>query len=290
MKKRLVISNDAGGANMLASYFYFNNYKISTALSGPAVKVFKQYQIKCLEYKRFDIEKLISSHDIIYTGTGWQTNLEKKAIETAKIYNKKIITFFDHWYNPEERFLLNKKKFLPDEIWVNNGKLFKLLLKNPFFFETKIKLISNTQKKYSIELYKKIKKKKTCHFKILFLCEPFSNKIDGFSLSKIIKSLIFFLKKNKKKIILCIRPHPSQNINNFKFINKLQYNKISIYISKTPRLEKDIKNSDIVVGCNSFALVIALWLKKKTFYFFDNIYKSSFIKNNKVKNLRNAKF
>ena len=83
-KKHLIVCNDAGSAFMMASYFFYSKKKFITVLTGPAIKVFKQFNLK---YKNFDKKKLknlVKQSIKVYTGTGWQTNLEKKAIFLSK--------------------------------------------------------------------------------------------------------------------------------------------------------------------------------------------------------------
>ena len=110
-KKHLIVCNDASSAFMMASYFFYSKKKIITVLTGPAIKVFKQFNLK---YKNFDKKKLknlVKQSIKVYTGTGWQTNLEKKTIFLSKKNGVKVTSFVDHWVNYETRFLLNKKKF-----------------------------------------------------------------------------------------------------------------------------------------------------------------------------------
>ena len=150
-KKILVICNDAGGAELISAWFKEKKLKFFAKLSGPAIKIFKNKELRFQKIKSLsDFKKM----DIIMTGTGWTTNIEIKAIANAQKYKKKIISFLDHWKNYKLRFFYKNKYFFPNEIWVmdkyaekNAKKLFKNL---------KIKKINNPYFSY----LKKFKKKK----------------------------------------------------------------------------------------------------------------------------------
>ena len=275
---------------MMASYFFFSKKKINTILTGPALKIFKKFN---LIYKNFDkrrLNSLVKKSTMIYTGTGWQTDLEKSAILLAKKHKIKVISFVDHWVNYRQRFLLNAKKILPDEILVNNKRAETQLKFDSFFKKSKIKLITNFYKKYILKKTKVFRFIKNNKFNILFISEPFIKKIHGFSNQDIIVEFVRYLRANfKKKIILNIRMHPSQKEIDFRFVKKIKYQNIILKISNRENLEEDIITNDLVIGCNSYALIVSLWLKKKTYYFFNIKGMKSVLKNKKIKNFRYAR-
>ncbi len=279
--KLLVVVNDAGGAHQIASYLKFQNKKFDAILMGPAKNIFKEYDLKFKNCNQKKLKILVNSYDLIITGSGWQTNLEKKAIFFSNFFKKKSITILDHWSNYKERFLLNKKKNLPSEIWTNNLLSKKLLIEDKFFKKTKIKIIKNYFKKYII---KNSIRNKILKNNILFCCEPFIKSVDGFSTTDLIKSFIKFISKKKININLNIRFHPSQNLKNVKFDTKLKDN-LNIKISNNS-LINDLSNTNIVVGCNSYSLIVALWINKKTYFFFPNENMRTKLPSKKILNFR----
>lgn len=282
--------NDAGSAYMMASYFFFSKKKINTILTGPALKIFKKFNFIYKNFNKKKLEFLVKQSNIIYTGTGWQTDLEKNAILLAKKNKIKVISFIDHWVNYRQRFLLNAKKILPNEILVNNKKAATQLKFDSFFKKSKIKLITNFYKKYILKKTKVFRFKKNDKFNILFISEPFIKKIHGYSSQDIITELARYLRVNfKKKIILNIRMHPSQKKKDLKFIKEIKYKNIVLKISNRENLEEDIILNNLVVGCNSYALIVSLWLKKKTYYFFNIKEMTTVLKNKNIKNFRYAR-
>ena len=79
-KKILIVAYDAGASHLILSFI--NHFKISAKyyLKGPAIKIFKK--------KKTDqsLEKLIKKNDIIVTGSGWQSDLEVRAIKYSHKY------------------------------------------------------------------------------------------------------------------------------------------------------------------------------------------------------------
>ena len=61
--------------------------------------------------------------------TGTSSDYEKKAMLLARKYNKKVITYLDHWVEYRERFMIRNKIFRPDEIWVSDKYAFKIAKK-----------------------------------------------------------------------------------------------------------------------------------------------------------------
>ena len=78
MKKILIVANDSGGSNFIASYFYFKNYEFDTILTGPAKKIFLSYKLKFKNYSKSKLKHIIKNYDLIITGTSNKSNLERK--------------------------------------------------------------------------------------------------------------------------------------------------------------------------------------------------------------------
>ncbi len=268
MIKIAVISHDAGGAEILSHWLKRQDYIFSTVLQGPAVKVFKNNNV---QESNNDLFEAINDAKFVITGTSWQSNLEKEAIYIAKKMGKYTISFLDHWVNYEERFIYKNKLILPDEIWVTDKFAFDLA-KN-IFKKTTIKRKHNYYLNNLKEIIeKKIIKNKTVNqnFKGLFIGENISEhallntgKIDGFGFTEqdSLKFLLDNIYNLKIKVSnLKIRPHPSDIKDKYNWTRK---NKIVTEISNNNTLVDDILESNIIFGCESFAMVIGLLANKK---------------------------
>ena len=112
----LVVSNDAGGAELICSYIL--NYSVPKYfyLTGPAIRIFKERLN--ISSNTEDLEVLISGSRHVITGTSWASDVEKIAISICKRLNKKVFTILDHWSDYLSRFKLHSCLLLPDVIIV----------------------------------------------------------------------------------------------------------------------------------------------------------------------------
>ena len=259
-----IVSHDAGGAEILSSFAL--NYKndISYVLNGPAIQIFNR---KLGEIEIQDLEKAISNSDWVLTGTSWASTIELNAIEISRKYNKKVISYLDHWVNYTERFQRDNKSILPDEIWVGDHHAFKLAsnlfvgLKiveqiNPYINDIKNSL--SQLDRFKVDQY------------ILYVCEPirehailkFGNERHwGYTEED---ALRWFLNNSHKEFnckTIKVRPHPSENPDKYNWAIE-EYGNV-IEISKDTTLLEDIAGSFMVIGCESMAMVVGLIAGKR---------------------------
>lgn len=267
MASLAIVSHDAGGAEILSSWIRQNPHSYYLAVEGPAIAIFER---KLGKLNTHSLSDAIELCDWVLCGTSWQSNLEKQAIVQAKTAGKKVIAFLDHWVNYSERFQLDDVTVLPDEIWVGDTKAkmlakkkfpdIKIVLKpNPYFKDLRIELcevqkISSDTKKHSI----------------LYVCEPIrehamlahaDERYWGYTEED---ALLFFLKNIDALGVvkeIKIRPHPSESKNKYDWTRRL--NPLVMETFGNQSLLRQIADADIVVGCESMAMVIALLAKKR---------------------------
>jgi len=269
MESITLICHDAGGAEILSSWAARNPGNYSAVLEGPAVSIFAR---KLGWRGSGKLAETIQSSDLIVCGTSWQSNLEKKAIGVAKKANKKVVTFLDHWINYEERFCMDGRTLLPDELWVGDDQA-KLLAEN-HFPGIPIKLVPNP---YFIELQEELAgfshlgaSSKTS---ILYVCEPISEhskltfgdeRYLGYTE---VDALRYFL-DNIDLIVgttasVVIRPHPSENPRKYDWVKGYATSSVGITVGGGVSLIEEIASSAIVVGCESMAMVVGLLAGKQ---------------------------
>ncbi|MBU1019256.1 MAG: polysialyltransferase family glycosyltransferase [Patescibacteria group bacterium] len=286
--KILVVSHDAGGANILASYVkkHEKEYGFICYVEGPAKEIFRKNKIK---YKLAESKAVSKENpDVVLTGTSGSSMVELDFINAAKKEGIKTVSYLDHWVNHKQRFRFPEKGWeenLPDEIWAGDKYCYEdakelfpnqtvKFVKNPYFEEIKRK-------------YKALKKgsKNT----VLFISEPVNigNKDNFSSVTEydVLDSCLAYLKKRK----IIVRLHPSEP--------KTKYEKI---LSKYPeknilkshqKLEEDFARSSLVIGMESTALVLAHICGKKVICMPPKRSKKFLLpyKIKKLKNLKNLK-
>src|SRR5262245_30427596 len=119
--KVLIVSHDAGGAEILSSWCRREvGHEYDFLIEGPAKNIFLR---KC------SVQPNISPrppYDLVLTGTSWASDLEKRYILWAKKQAIRVASFLDHWTQYEERFSIGSIDTFPDEIWVGDAHAFRL--------------------------------------------------------------------------------------------------------------------------------------------------------------------
>lgn len=265
-----IVSHDAGGAEILASYVAKNNATYQLVLEGPAINIFKR-RLGAIEIVTLD--EGISSGDWCLCGTGWQSDLEWNAIEQTKNNGKRVIAFLDHWVNYQERFIRNGKQHLPDEIWVGDDSAENLAKK--YFPLLPVKLVANPYfvdiKRQICELGSSTDSSDQQHARVLLVCDNISGharlrygdeRYYGYTEFEAIE---YFLQNTNifESAIhtIVLRPHPSDPPGKYNKI--LESHKNILKLSTGKSLIEEIAEADMVVGGESMAMVIGLLAKKK---------------------------
>ena len=267
--KTAVICHDAGGAEILSSYIRQKSIKPFFCIDGPAVSIFERkfgtLRVDCLE-------QVIDQVDRLLCGTSWQSELEWYGIELARTKGKKSIAFLDHWVNYRERFIRNGIEHLPDEIWV--GDSYAQIIAEKTFPELQITFVENPS--FSdiydeISIFKRNVRPSSSGLTVLFVSDNLAESMmkqygnerhwgytDNDTLEYFLQHLDI-LNEAVNKII--IRPHPSESVNNYKWVESTKSFSVEIGGEKT--LLEEIALSDVVVGAESMAMVIAVIAGKR---------------------------
>jgi hypothetical protein len=263
-----IVSHDAGGAEILSSWLRHNPQPYCLVLDGPAVEIFKR------KFGQVFIHSLDSAIDIcdwVLCGTSWASNLEKEAIVLAKLAQKKTVTFLDHWVNYLDRFQIGDRTIFPDEIWVGDQVAQKLAQK--IFHNIRVRLVPNPYfSDLEIELQAiKVAKKNENSNSVLYVCEPIrehafraygDSRYWGYTEEDALEYFLENIKVIGNDInSIKVRPHPSEEKNKYHWAKTKSSLVIETHSPKT--LIQQIAEADIVVGCGSMALAVALLAKKR---------------------------
>jgi len=275
MNTILIVSHDAGGAEVLSSWVkYHLSYRYIFVLEGPAKEIFKKkVPIDLINHERKDLFDLINTSDQILTSTSGEADLERIAIIIGKRLNKKTISLLDHWCEYTERFIQDGISVWPDELWVCDNYAYDIAKK--LFFRINIVLQNNyylLDFKNEMEAYKK--NRRAVGLNILYICEP----VADYALQKYNDAYYFnydeytaltyffdFLQTaNYKGRIekVRIRLHPLEKKNKYDHI--LKNSPFLLDISEFTLME-DFSWADWVVGCSSMALAQAIFAGKKAY-------------------------
>jgi hypothetical protein len=259
-----LVCHDAGGANLAHSFIANNLPKnLKIFVEGPAVKIFAG----CFQnaVRAPDISSLLDGADALISSTGWASNVEFDARQLAKKRGIKSISIIDHWINYPERFSRHGENVIPDEIWVSD--VFAERIAKREFPLTPVRLIRNY---YLEDLVSQINSSQSEFTReILYVLEPARHKW-GRREEGEFQALDFFLNKldslslgAEPKVVL--RPHPSDLQGKYDdWITHCGRPNIEVEQSGTSLVDS-ISQTKAVVGCESFALVVALAAGRKVY-------------------------
>ena len=264
-----VVCNDAGSAEIISSWLLIQNEKYLLVLEGPSLDIFNR---KIRDIKVHSVETALAKSDWLITGTSVFSLLELEAIAKAKELNIKSVTFLDHWANYPQRFVRNNEQCLPDELWVGDNYAYDIAKK--IFPNTKVVLEENAYFKSIKAAAIKLKKKNQYYKKseyILYLCSPVAEQANlffgdekywGYDEYDRIRYFMLNLHKlnaSAKKIVF--RLHPSERVDKYNWVISEFGPLVSIGGKKT--LLEEVLESELVVGCNSMGLAIAIIAGKR---------------------------
>jgi hypothetical protein len=263
-----VVSHDAGGAEILSSWLLRNQEPYCLVLDGPAVAIFQRKLGVC---EKTPLVKAIEMSEWVLCGSSWQSDLEKQAISQSKVAGKKVIVFLDHWVNYLDRFQLNGVTVYPDEIWVGDVNAQKIAQK--IFSDIDVVLQPNPYFKdildgLSVGQNLPHDTKNCC---VLYVCEPIrehalleygDERYWGYTEEDALQ--FFFNNLGALGDIVSeikIRPHPSEAEGKYYWAK--QESSLVTETASNKSLIEQIIGADVVVGCESMAMVVGLLAKKR---------------------------
>jgi hypothetical protein len=266
-----LVSHDAGGAELISSYVRQQGLSCLYVLEGPALRVFER---KLGLIQTVPLETAVAQASSLLCGTSWQSELEFNALALARKAGKPAVVFLDHWVNYRERFTRGAEVHLPDEIWVGDNMAKALaerllpdvplrLVDNPYFRDLRKELGSLTRNPEAVADAGKLS--------VLYVCEPVSEHMQRqFGNERHLgyvehEALAYFLAQlpalGQPVGRIVIRPHPSEAAGKYDWARAEQG--IQVVIGGGQTLLQEVVDCDVVVGCESMAMVVGLLAGKR---------------------------
>jgi hypothetical protein len=266
-----IVAHDAGGAQIVSSYVRRPGAALRErcvfALAGPASAIFES---KLGAFTSVSPREAVAAAGSVLCGTGWQTDWELSAIREARGAGKKSAAFLDHWVNYRERFTRGAAVTLPDQVWVTDELALDIarrelpevparLAGNPYLLDVRDQLAAQPPRPASAGL------------RVLYVCEPMrehalrqfgDERHWGYTEEEAMTWFLDHVHALGGAVeAIVVRPHPSEPAG--KYDEVLRGYHLPLRVSSEPELLADIAAADVVAGCNSMAMVIALEARRR---------------------------
>lgn len=264
-----VIGHDAGAMEIITSYIRRHQLDCCYCLEGPAINVVSR---KLGTVSIMPLEALVDQCEWLLCGTSFIADLEWRGIGLARQVGKRCVVVLDHWVNYRQRFTRYGRFHWPDELWVGDETASQIARDQ--LPELKQTLVPNA---YFLDFLDEIKSviphKRTpgAGLNILYVCEPLRNhalalygdqRYWGYTEEDALTYFlthVTYLGQNLNQIV--IRPHPQEPLNKYDWVTSCY--DLPIICGENKTLFEQIAKSDIVVGCATMAMYVALLAGKR---------------------------
>jgi len=282
-----LVAHDAGAANLiLAWHEKWTNCDIRFSLTGPAKKLWSNIQSGS---NNLSIKEALTDADILISGTSYMSLAEHEARSLAVDKGIYSIAVLDHWVNYSSRFVRQNTKIMPNELWVTDIEAMKIA--QQCFYNTPVFEQHNTYLENMVDRIHQINRSEDISTtRILYVLEPIRHTwADQLAPGEFQALEYFFENISVLEIVgnieIVLRPHPSDIADKYEAWLRLK-TKWDIKLDNHNPLETAIAQADIVIGCETYALVVAAASNKKVFSSLPPHAPSCRLKVKKIKHLR----
>ncbi len=254
-----VVCHDAGAANLIISWLADYAGQSRACMEGPARILWEN---AFPETRTCPLEEALNGAASLLSGTGWASDLEHDARRLARTKGIRNIAVLDHWTNYRERFVRGGESILPDELWVADKDAEAEACR--CFPTLPVRRLPNL---YLEKLAREVAAYGSASARrdprsILYVLEPVRQAWGRSSEPGEFQALAFFLGSLpslgiNENVKIRLRPHPSDPRGKYDDW-PLRYPKLDLTVEEGGELAEQIAWADWVVGCETFALVIAL--------------------------------
>jgi len=261
-----VACHDAGAANIIQAWILAEpQRKWRCVMVGPAARQWQHFLVGASTHS--SIASALKGASTLLSGTGWESSFEHDARQIARRMGLMNIAVLDHWTNYQERFTRGKEVVLPDQIFVTDA--YALQLAKDRFPSIPIKQKDNLYLKRQLSQIEKIRSDTN---EVLYLLEPIVASWPKFKPGEIEALEYFFSKLDgldiPKDAPVRLRPHPSENPAKYhQWLEGKSYltKKRRIIVDQHNSVSYSISNARWVFGCQTYAMVIALYAGRTVF-------------------------
>lgn len=262
----IIAAHDAGAANHIAAWFGSSNMGgVYSFVDGPARSIFQR---QCPWMQAAELEVVLPRCGTLISGTGWASSLEHDARKMAKQLGCRSIAVIDHWVNYRERFVRNGEEVLPDEVWVTDA--YAKAIAEAEFPDLPVEQVPNCYLEGVVNAVRAFEcnAEKSDQTHVLYVLEPIRQAWGNYPLPGEFQALDFFyanleaLQLDVAELSIRLRPHPSDAAGKYdEWISAQRQG--DVCLDRSSSLEEALAWADVVVGCQTYAQIVALAAGKR---------------------------
>jgi len=263
-----VVAHDAGAANLIAAWIKdLPRENFYVFMEGPARAIWATHS-DIPPMPLSDLRSALSVSRQLLSGTGWG-EVEHSARLIASELRVDSIAVVDHWVNYRSRFVRDGQEILPREMWVADEYAENMAIAE--FPGTKIVRMPNRYLEFQTKRIRALSRRyqRLQGTRILYLLEPLRERRSGDARLGELIALQYFLWnlgllgiQDPPQIIL--RPHPSEPASKYRNIEVSLLPPTRWKIDAELPLADQLAWANVVVGCHTYGLAVALASGKRT--------------------------
>jgi hypothetical protein len=247
-----VVCHDAGACNVILPWLQRPGLHVRAVMEGPALNLWRA-RFGAAPLCR-TLEEALAGVQLVLTGTGWARTLEHDARLLAHRLGLPSAAVVDHWVNYPERFVVKGQQQWPDQFWLTDAEAVTLACK--VFPQHRLRCYAN---RYLQEQVQAITPLRAGQGDVLLVMEP-ARSDWGRGVAGEWQALDFFMQQRRaigipEGTAIRLRPHPSDPAG--KYSRWLALNP-AVQLDLHSSLSQAMNGARWVVGCESYALVVAL--------------------------------
>lgn len=262
-----IVCHDAGAANHVIAWMKNGllGGDCRVVMEGPARSLWMgngmNENILCSS-----LTDALSDVACLVSGTGWGSNLEHDARVLARKQGLPSIAVIDHWVNYSLRFERQRERLLPDELWVTDAYAYAMTKQE--FSGVPVCLMKNAYINGLLSSISAVSLPTSrVEYQILYVLEPARSDWGRQGSNGEFQALDYFIKNMAlldigSNPIIVLRPHPSDMPGKYdQWI--AAHPELRIRLDDSLDLASAIAHAQCIVGCQTYAMVVALEAGKK---------------------------
>ncbi len=247
-----VVCHDAGACNLILPWLQQPGLHVRAVMQGPALALWRV---------RFgaapvcsSLEEALAGVQLVLTGTGWASTLEHDARVLAQRLQLRSAAVIDHWVNYPQRFVFHGQQQWPDEFWLTDEMAVTLACQ--YFPQHQLRCYAAV---YLQEQVQAITPLHPGQGDVLLVMEPMRSDW-GRGVAGEWQALDYFVQMRGAAGIpqqqrVRLRPHPSDPPGKY---DAWLARHPGVVLDAHPSLAQAMNGARWVVGCESYAMVVAL--------------------------------